>query len=64
MYSIAVQLTGSQEFTETVEDILEYVSRDLTHPEGGFYTAEVSKHFCNCSVNKLIRNVKIWLRNQ
>ena len=43
MYSIAVQLTGSQEFTETVEDILEYVSRDLTHPEGGFYTAEVRK---------------------
>ena len=43
MYSIAVQLTGSQEFTETVEDILEYVSRDLTHPEGGFYTAEVKK---------------------
>jgi len=40
VYSIAVQLTGSQEFTETVEDILEYVSRDLTHPEGGFYTAE------------------------
>ena len=50
MYSIAVQLTGSQEFTETVEDILEYVSRDLTHPEGGFYTAEVSKHFCNSFV--------------
>eukprot|EP00088_Acartia_fossae_P059254 TRINITY_DN7011_c0_g1_i11.p1 TRINITY_DN7011_c0_g1~~TRINITY_DN7011_c0_g1_i11.p1 ORF type:complete len:741 (-),score=168.34 TRINITY_DN7011_c0_g1_i11:172-2394(-) len=40
VYSIAVQKTGSQEMREIVEDILTYVSRDLTHPEGGFYTAE------------------------
>ncbi|RZF47334.1 hypothetical protein LSTR_LSTR014375 [Laodelphax striatellus] len=27
-------------FAETVHDILAYVSRDLSHPEGGFYSAE------------------------
>ena len=41
VYSIAVQLTGSEVYTETVQDILGYVSRDLTHPLGGFFTAEV-----------------------
>ena len=45
MYSIAVQITGSIELKETVEDILDYVSRDLTHPEGGFYTAEVDSYY-------------------
>jgi len=40
VYSIAVQITGSIELKDTVEDILDYVSRDLTHPAGGFYTAE------------------------
>jgi len=40
VYSIAVQLTGSEVYTETVQDILGYVSRDLTHPLGGFFTAE------------------------
>ena len=44
MYSIAVQITGSVELKETVEDILDYVSRDLTHPAGGFYTAEVDSY--------------------
>ena len=41
VYSIAVQLTGSEVYTETVQDILRYVSRDLTHPLGGFFTAQV-----------------------
>jgi uncharacterized protein len=27
-------------FAETVRDILDYVLRDMTHPEGGFYSAE------------------------
>jgi len=40
VYSIAVRLTASADHKATVEDILTYVSRDLTHPMGGFYTAE------------------------
>ncbi len=30
----------SQIFAETARDILDYVLRDMTHPDGGFYSAE------------------------
>ncbi len=39
-YLEAFQLTGEAEFADTVRDILEYVLRDLTSPEGAFYCAE------------------------
>ena len=39
-YTAAAQLTGSARFQEVVADIVTYVSRDLTHPSGGFYSAE------------------------
>ena len=41
VYSIAFQLTNKESHQETVEDILTYVTRDLAHPLGGFFTAEV-----------------------
>ena len=41
VYSIAFQLTNQESHQETVEDILTYVTRDLAHPLGGFFTAEV-----------------------
>jgi uncharacterized protein YyaL (SSP411 family) len=31
---------GKEHFAATVRDILDYVLRDMTHPEGGFYSAE------------------------
>ncbi|HEY6906544.1 MAG TPA: thioredoxin domain-containing protein [Ignavibacteriaceae bacterium] len=34
------QITGTEFYRKTVEEILEYVQRDLTSPEGGFYSAE------------------------
>jgi len=40
VYSIAFKLTGLACHKATVEDILSYVSRDLTHTLGGFFTAE------------------------
>ena len=39
-YLEAFQISGDQRHAATVRDILEYVSRDLTSPEGGFYCAE------------------------
>jgi hypothetical protein len=34
------QLTGDRFFADVAADTLAYVRRDLTHPEGGFYSAE------------------------
>lgn len=39
-YLEAFQLTGREEFAGTAREIFAYVLRDLTHPEGGFYSAE------------------------
>jgi uncharacterized protein YyaL (SSP411 family) len=36
----AFQITGDTEFAATARDILDYVRRDMTLPEGGFYSAE------------------------
>jgi uncharacterized protein YyaL (SSP411 family) len=39
-YLEAAQLTGDRFFADVAADTLSYVRRDLTHPEGGFYSAE------------------------
>jgi uncharacterized protein len=39
-YLIAYQITGRKEFANTARLILDYVLRDMTSPEGGFYSAE------------------------
>ncbi|MCG3254115.1 MAG: thioredoxin domain-containing protein, partial [Candidatus Heimdallarchaeota archaeon] len=39
-YVEAYQATKKIEFREVVEEILSYVLRDMTSPEGGFYSAE------------------------
>jgi len=39
-YSEAYQVTGKSEYKETAKEIIEYVSRDMVSPEGGFYSAE------------------------
>ena len=40
VYAEAYAATGDQCFRRTAEDVAVYVARDLTSPEGGFYTAE------------------------
>jgi uncharacterized protein YyaL (SSP411 family) len=37
--SEAYKLTGEQRYLETVEETLDFVERELTHPDGGFYSA-------------------------
>jgi len=39
-YSEAYQVSGKDLYKETVEGILDYVLRDMTSPEGGFYCGE------------------------
>jgi len=39
VYLDAYQLTGRADFAAVVRDVLDYVGRDMTAPEGGFWTA-------------------------
>jgi uncharacterized protein YyaL (SSP411 family) len=39
-YVEAFQITGDRAYADVARDVLDYVGRDLTSPEGGFYSAE------------------------
>jgi len=39
-YVEAFQATGKEEYAQTAHQVLTYVLRDMTSPEGGFYSAE------------------------
>lgn len=39
-FAQAFQATQDRKFAKVVQDIVEYVCRDLRHPKGGFYSAE------------------------
>lgn len=40
-YLDAFRLTGKQQYARTARDILDYLMRDMRHPQGGFFSAEV-----------------------
>ena len=40
LYLDAYLVSGETRYADVVRDILDYVLRDMTHPEGGFYSAE------------------------
>ena len=40
LYLDAYLVSGEARYAEVARDILDYVLRDMTHPEGGFYSAE------------------------
>jgi uncharacterized protein len=40
LYLDAFLVSGAVEHANTARDILDYVLRDMTHPQGGFYSAE------------------------
>ncbi|MDD5139104.1 MAG: thioredoxin domain-containing protein [Verrucomicrobiales bacterium] len=40
LYLDAFLVSGDERHAEVVRDILDYVLRDMTHPDGGFYSAE------------------------
>ena len=39
-YTEAYQATGKEEYKKTVQEIFTYILRDMTAPEGGFFSAE------------------------
>jgi len=39
-YTEAYQATGKEEYRKTVQEIFTYILRDMTAPEGGFFSAE------------------------
>jgi len=39
-YLEAFQVTGKDEYRKTAREVLDYVLRDMTDPQGGFYSAE------------------------
>ena len=40
LYLDAYLVSGEARYADVARDILDYVLRDMTHPEGGFYSAE------------------------
>ena len=40
LYLDAFLISGDARYADVVRDVLRYVLRDMTHPEGGFYSAE------------------------
>ncbi|MFV1979960.1 MAG: thioredoxin domain-containing protein [Rhodothermia bacterium] len=40
VYVDAFQVTGNERFADVTREVLDYVLRDMTAPEGGFYSAE------------------------
>ncbi|MDB6112839.1 MAG: hypothetical protein JWR69_4589 [Pedosphaera sp.] len=40
LYLDAYLVSGESRYADTARDIIRYVLRDMTHPEGGFYSAE------------------------
>ncbi|MCJ7808413.1 MAG: thioredoxin domain-containing protein, partial [Dehalococcoidia bacterium] len=39
-YTEAYQVTGKEEYAQTAHEIFDYILRDMTAPDGGFYSAE------------------------
>ncbi|MCC7159519.1 MAG: thioredoxin domain-containing protein, partial [Ignavibacteria bacterium] len=52
-YIEAFQVTGDKYFGDVAKDILGYVSRVLTSPEGGFYSAEDAESAINAAEPKV-----------
>jgi uncharacterized protein len=40
LYLDAHLVSGEQKYADVVRDVIKYVLRDMTHPEGGFFSAE------------------------
>ncbi|MGE5580976.1 MAG: thioredoxin domain-containing protein, partial [Bacillota bacterium] len=40
LYSIGYQLTGAEEYRQVAQETAEYVRREMTAPEGGFYATQ------------------------
>jgi uncharacterized protein len=64
-YLAAYQITHEAAFAETARDILEYVRRDMTSPDGGFCSAEDADSLASRdSTNRTEGAFYVWTRGQ
>lgn len=64
-YLIAYQITGRMEFADTARDILDYVLRDMTSPDGGFYSAEDADSYIRAGFKEKAEGAfYVWTANE
>jgi len=64
-YLEAYQVTHDPSYKRVAEEILEYVTRDLTHPNGGFFSAEDAESFRSLqSTEKAEGAFYVWTRQE
>ncbi len=63
-YLEAYQATGDEEFARVARETLDYVLRDLTAPEGGFYSAEDADSLPENANHKSEGAFYVWAENQ
>ncbi len=62
IYLETYQATGKKQYGEVVRQIFEYVLRDMTSPEGGFYSANEKDNFEEKSISNLLHNGEAFNR--
>lgn len=65
-YIEAFQVTGDKYFGDVAKDVLEYVSRALTSPNGGFFSAEDAESALNAAEPKVKEEgaFYVWTRKE
>jgi len=64
-YLEAWQVTGEKRHEEIVRDILGYVNREMTSPEGGFYSAEdADSHISHASAERAEGAFFVWTKEE
>ncbi len=64
VYLECYQITGKSEYALIIKETLNYVLRDLTHPEGGFYTAEDADSIISGSDDKAEGAFYVWSQEE
>ncbi|HEY2801445.1 MAG TPA: thioredoxin domain-containing protein [Chthoniobacterales bacterium] len=63
-YLTAFQITHEAEFERVARDTLDYVRRDMTSPEGGFYSAEDADSAAFAGPEKKEGAFYVWTKNE
>lgn len=63
-YTEAFQLTGKKKYETIVKKTLDYVLRDMTHPEGGFYSAEDADSLDAATGHKMEGAFYVWTEKE
>ncbi|KAI8142713.1 spermatogenesis-associated protein 20 [Fennellomyces sp. T-0311] len=65
VYTSAYQITRDQGYANVAKDIIQYISRDLQHPAGGFYSAEDADSYPTSKSSKKLEGAfYVWEDSQ